>query len=71
MSVQIKDFVVGLVTPGFFMYKLIYCIHLHIHMCIVYKVLFLFFLCSYIHNVYFRFLIKHSYLTVIIETFIY
>ncbi len=38
MSVQIKGFVVGLVTPGFFMYKLIYCIHLHIHMCTVYKV---------------------------------
>ncbi len=28
MSVQIKVFVVGLVTPGFLIYKLIYCIHL-------------------------------------------
>ncbi len=83
MSVQIKVFVVGLVTPGFLMYKLIYCIHLHI-MCTVYKVslwslsfilvrgtfLVVFFFCSYIHNVYFSFLIKHSYLMVIIKTFI-
>ncbi len=38
MSVQIKVFVVGLITPGFLVYKLIYCIHLHIHMCTVYKV---------------------------------
>ncbi len=76
MSVQIKVFVVGLITPGFLVYKLMYCIHLHIHMCTVYKVplwslslilvrgtflVFVFFLRSYIHNVYFSFLIKHSY----------
>ncbi len=75
MSVQIKVFVVGLITPGFLAYKLIYCIHLHIHMCTVYKVplwslslilvrgtfLVVVFLRSYIHNVYFSFLIKHSY----------
>ncbi len=38
MSVQIKVLIVGLVTSGFLMYKLIYCIHLHIHMCTVYIV---------------------------------
>ncbi len=78
MSVQIKVFVVGLITPGFLVYEFIYCIHLHIHiMCTVYKVplwslslilvkgtflvVVFFFLRSYIHNVYFCFLIKHSY----------
>ncbi len=33
-----KMFDVGLITPGLLTYKLIYCIHLQMHMCI-YKVL--------------------------------